>query len=62
MLDIIIVGLLGFAIGIGVGVFIMWPYREKYRVCRIERLNNEAMLSQSTPRRDARGRFLKVAA
>jgi hypothetical protein len=62
MFWIAITGLAGFSIGLGTGVYIMWPYRDKYRVCNTERRSTELMLSQATPRRDETGRFAKKVA
>ena len=62
MLWIIIAALAGFGIGIAVGVFIMWEYRNKYLVCNTERRSTELMLSQKTPRRGPNGKFVKAAA
>ena len=61
-MDVIIGTLGGAVIGGSVVGYILWPYREKYRVCRIERLNNEALVTQIKPKRDARGKFVRVAA
>ena len=61
-MDVVIATLAGAVIGGFVVGHILWPYREKYRVCRIERLNNEALVSQIKPKRDARGKFVRVAA
>ena len=62
MFWITVAALVGFGIGLTVGLYILWPYREKYRVCRIERLNNEALVTQIKPKRDAQGKFVRVAA
>ena len=62
MLDVIIGTLAGAAIGSGCTYYYMLHWREKYRVCRIERAGNEALVTQLKPRRGEGGRFIKKVA